>query len=551
MAVVNLSDLSGDIAVSVPTCVIGGGIAGLLVARRLAKNGHRVVVVESGLGFVDAATQELNRIEDVHGRYTRSLDGRYRALGGTSTRWGGRLIPISRHEFQARPYLSQPGWPFAPEEIDAYQSEIEGIFEVDGSSYENDVLDSVDRLGYFPRWDGDVVSRWAKCPTFRRCNLATTLKSDIDGLPLLDTWLGATVCGFELDPAGGRLVAIEARSLSGHKLSVRADRFVVAAGTIESTRLLLELDASSDGRAFERCRVLGRYFQDHLKVTVARMNRRDVARSNEIFAYRFMGATTRDLRMTLTADAQRDDAIPSAYGLVTMDMEESPLSIIKDIAQGRQRRELDVRLLLKLWSSIPYLTRTAYWRYWRHQLFVPANVQFNLQMWAEQVPERANRIRLANTRDRFGMRKVLLEWSPTAADERTFRHAVARMRRYWTRSGFDQVCPLEWSAASSDPAQSLTASAIACAHPSGSTRMGTDPAESVVNPDLRCHAVPNVSVVSGATFPSPGSANPTLTIMKLALRLADSILHKAEWSASSATPGAEPRPVPQSVAIPA
>jgi choline dehydrogenase-like flavoprotein len=167
------------------------------------------------------------------------------------------------------------------------------------------------------------------------------------------------------------------------------------------------------------------------------------------------------------------------------------------------------------------------------------------------VPERTNRISLANTRDRLGTRKVLLEWLPTAADERTLRHAVARMRRYWTRAGFDHVCPLEWSAASNDPARPLTASAIACAHPSGSTRMGTDPAESVVNPDLRCHAVPNVSVVSGATFPSPGSANPTLTIMKLALRLADSILHESEWPASISMPEAEPRPVSQSMPIPA
>jgi len=182
---------------------------------------------------------------------------------------------------------------------------------------------------------------------------------------------------------------------------------------------------------------------------------------------------------------------------------------------------------------------------------VPANVQLNLQMWAEQVPERANRISLANTRDRLGMRKVLLQWSPTAADERTLRHAVARMRRYWTRAGFDRVCSLEWSAASNDLAQLLTDSSIACAHPSGSTRMGSDPVESVVNPDLRCHAIPNVSVVSGATFPSPGSANPTLTIMKLALRLADSILHESEWPASISTYAAVPRPVPQSVAIPA
>jgi len=358
------------------------------------------------------------------------------------------------------------------------------------------------------------------------------------------------VCGFELDRANGRLISIEARDFGRRKLSVRADRFVIAAGSIESTRLLLELNASSEGRAFEGCRVLGRYFQDHLKVTVARVNRREVRRSNEMFAYRFVGSTMRDLRMTLSEKAQREDAIASAYGLITMDMEESPLAIVKDIAQGIQRRNVDVRLLLKLSRSLPYLARTAYWRYWRRQLFLPLNVQLNLMIWAEQVPNRNNRIRLADARDRLGMRKVLLDWRPMEADEHTLRCAIARVRSYWERSGFDRVCPLEWSPASVDEAKPLVSLVEACAHPSGSTRMGTDPAESVVDPGLRCHAIPNVSVVSGSTFPSPGSANPTLTIMKLALRLADTILHEARQRPAS-IPVTLPRSEARPAAVPA
>ena len=46
---------------------------------------------------------------------------------------------------------------------------------------------------------------------------------------------------------------------------------------------------------------------------------------------------------------------------------------------------------------------------------------------------------------------------------------------------------------------------------------------STLTPRLACHAVPNVFVASAAVFPSSGSANPTLTIMQIAFRAAESV----------------------------
>jgi choline dehydrogenase-like flavoprotein len=91
------------------------------------------------------------------------------------------------------------------------------------------------------------------------------------------------------------------------------------------------------------------------------------------------------------------------------------------------------------------------------------------------------------------------------------------------------LSPLNWHPAAVDPGMPIIAQAEACAHPSGSTRMGTDPAESVVGPDLHCHAVPNVAVASASVFPTAGSANPTFTIMGLALWLADTYLENSSY----------------------
>ena len=87
-------------------CVIGAGMAGLFLARRLARAGRRVTVLESGKSELDAQSHALNEIVDVHGRYTRASDGRYRGLGGSSSRWGGRVVPIYEHDTLPRAYLN-------------------------------------------------------------------------------------------------------------------------------------------------------------------------------------------------------------------------------------------------------------------------------------------------------------------------------------------------------------------------------------------------------------------------------------------------------------
>ena len=74
-----------------------------------------------------------------------------------------------------------------------------------------------------------------------------------------------------------------------------------------------------------------------------------------------------------------------------------------------------------------------------------------------------------------------------------------------------------------DRAANFIARATDYAHPSVTTRMGTDPAQSIVGPDLSCHHVPNIAVVSASPFPTAGSANPTMTIMQLALHHANTL----------------------------
>ncbi|RZA20601.1 MAG: hypothetical protein EOP02_17865 [Proteobacteria bacterium] len=113
-----------------------------------------------------------------------------------------------------------------------------------------------------------------------------------------------------------------------------------------------------------------------------------------------------------------------------------------------------------------------------------------------------------------------------AADERCLRTASERLARYWERHGLQGPMPLDWIAACRDPDGVIIDAAVDYAHPSGTVRMGTNRTGSVVGPDLVCHDLANLSVVSAAVFPCAGSANPTFTLLALALHHADALLAK-------------------------
>jgi choline dehydrogenase-like flavoprotein len=61
----------------------------------------------------------------------------------------------------------------------------------------------------------------------------------------------------------------------------------------------------------------------------------------------------------------------------------------------------------------------------------------------------------------------------------------------------------------------------------GTTRMGTDPATSVVDPECRIHGMDNLWIAGSSVFPTGGWSNPTLTIIALSLRLAERVAAEA------------------------
>ncbi|WP_108459860.1 FAD-dependent oxidoreductase [Devosia naphthalenivorans] len=537
MTIRDLSDAAEGLgSTNYEYCIIGGGMAGLFIARRLAEAGRRVAVLESGrLGF-DQQIHELNTIVDSYGYYSRALDGRYRGLGGSSSRWGGRLVPIYGHETAKRDHLGLEGWPLDYRELQPYGREIEAAFGLPPGSFGKEALERSKLHADFPTDDPDFTARFAKWINYRQCNLGQLWRRALEKLQGLDIWLGATVTNFVYDTAQGRLDGVQASDFSGNRISVNAGHFIVAAGTIETTRLLLWLDAQTAGRAFGKTQALGHYFQDHLKAEAATIARNDVAESNRLFGYHYIDGARRSLHIDLTQSAQEADGSTSAFAYAAMDLSNSPLVRIKALVRAMQAGQLKLSDAIALVDQLPLLLNVAFWRLVRKQVYMPENVRLGLQIAIEQRPNWDNYIKLSAERDRLGTPRAELWWQPKVEDELTFRATAKRLKNYWERSSFGQGSPLSWLVGEDRDDSRFIDVASAYAHPSGSTRMGTDPTSSVVRPDLTCHGVPNLSVASASVFPSAGSANPTYTILQLALWHADKLLKVKKVAAATIEP---------------
>jgi choline dehydrogenase-like flavoprotein len=140
--------------------------------------------------------------------------------------------------------------------------------------------------------------------------------------------------------------------------------------------------------------------------------------------------------------------------------------------------------------------------------------EFAVRSLVEQSPDRSNRIILQGQTDPFGQRKIKVLWRWNELDLRSIRQAQQIFQKELAAAGIGTFVPLEEDVgAQPRPFNSPH-------HFVGTTRMHDNPRNGVVDAECRVHDVPNLFIAGGSTFPTGGFANPTLTIVALALRLA-------------------------------
>ncbi|HZF29344.1 MAG TPA: FAD-dependent oxidoreductase [Gammaproteobacteria bacterium] len=517
--ILHLADRDPATLLDTDVCVIGAGAAGLAIAHELLGSRNRVLVLESGDSARSEECDALNEARSVGVPHSGAVDGRARVLGGATTAWGGQLIPLRESETRARPWVPGSGWPFGPETLEPYYRRVERLLAVEGPPYDERTWH---RLGVAPPpLDRDrFVYRFSQWAPLSRRNLALLTRGAIAKSRNVDVLLRATATDLASSADGRHVDHVAAKDAAGRAFRVVARVYVVCCGGIETPRLLL---ASRSARGIANSSgTVGRYFQDHISLVAAEIPSTSRAAIRRYFAPRYRRGTMYTCKIepadrTLAAHellnvmAHVKFEIADALGLLEVKR------MLRNVQEGRLPVP-SLRSAAALARGSVELARLAFARAVLSRRAAPSRGRLRLVVDVEQAPNKDSRILLGSETDRYGMPKAVVDWRLTGQEHDTLKRFTALLAADWSHAGLGT---LELAGEPDFDARDVLGAARDIYHHMGAARMSDDPCNGVVNRDLRCHDVDNLYLASSAAFPAGGIANPTFTLLALALRLAD------------------------------
>lgn len=502
-------------------CIVGAGPAGITLALELAGKGRRVCLLEAGGESYTAAAQQLYEGEVVGETYPPLRSTRMSVLGGSTQVWAGWCRPLDAWDFQPRPRLGAPGWPFDLQALTPYYRRAHDICGLAEFEYDPETWRA--RLGEPPLVpdDRELIHRIFHV---RARQFGVAHRSRLNTASTLDVLLQAPVTALDLDE-GGMVRGVRVRPAAGGSIVVGARHCVLAAGGIENARLLL-LSGAEPGRApGNEHRLVGRFFTDHPFVNPGWLVLRGEPRTLGFYFPR-------------PAPNGSEAAIRAALALPlrVIERNELPGSALFFHPRYEAHPAFDapaVRAFLELRDTmrsraVPGATGMLLGRALRgpHQIAVaalrkllvregPAG-RWRLRMMFEAASRFENRVELCDERDPLGRPRARLRWQVSDAELDAMRRTLDLFDAAFRRAGVGHIEP-----SLGGEREAWRGALEGGKHHMGTTRMHADPAQGVVDANCRVHGTRNLYVVGSSVFPSTGYANPTLTIVALALRLAD------------------------------
>jgi choline dehydrogenase-like flavoprotein len=359
-------------------------------------------------------------------------------------------------------------------------------------------------------------------------------------------YLHATALQFRMAPNREAVDRLEIAALPGKKFVVKARHYIMATGGLEAARLLmLSKDAGSEGLGNSRG-LVGRFYISHITGDLG----------SAVFSPEFATAMasyeqTRDgvycrralsiseetqrkerllnIRVILShpspADPAHGSGVLSAMYLVKSHFSDRiPPEYSKALSGMSTYEELSAhcRNIVRDWRNVAGFGNLWIRRRILSKRKLPSVVHrsrsnvYTLHFDAEQAPNPESRVTLSESKDEYGLNRLKVDWRCTAQDIESVVKCAAFISHALESSGVGKCL---FDAQKLGPV--IAANTGVGSHHVGLTRMADSPSAGVVDSNCKVHGIDNLFVASSATFPTASFANPTLTIVALAIRLAD------------------------------
>ena len=230
---------------------------------------------------------------------------------------------------------------------------------------------------------------------------------------------------------------------------------------------------------------LGRCFADHLGVTIGRV----LASEQAPYVDKHVNGIRILPHLSLTDDLLIQHRLIN-FGIVF---------------QSFQRRTIP-------FMGSDYLSAPLFSREWEGS---PRTQLYHLQVRFEPLPEPESRLSLSSQKDRYGVRRVRLDWKVHGLEFECLERILDLVARKIGAANLGRVLQTF-----RDRLIDREILGTYQSHHLGTTRMARNPDQGVVNVDGKVHSMENLYIAGSSVFPTFGFANPTLTIVALTVRLA-------------------------------
>jgi len=467
---IDARDVGSGSSLDTDVCLVGAGAAGITIARQLRDSGLRVILLESGGFEPDERTQALYRGDNQGRTYFPLDESRLRYFGGTTNHWEGWCRPLDPIDLEERPEIPGTGWPIRYGELAQWYPRAAELVQLQDFSIYASRREPASRLPLDSSYVQTALFLYSPPTRF-----GSVYRRELVAADNIALYLNANVV--DISPSAQSTVVV--RTLSGRSFRVTSSALVLCCGGIENARLLL---SARDGQGIGGGAV-GRYFMEHPHAPVGTA----VVHIDPAQAATYATALPPEFRRDGTRGALvvADPAVRDR-GLLRCSLTVGAFS-------GEHGERVDEVQSVAM-STDRRATQTM-----------------SLVARTEQSPDPESRVVLGRARDRLGVRRPVLFWRLNERDLHSIEASLEVVAQALGAAGVGRLRV--------NPGYRDTISGGR--HHMGTTRMGADPATSVVDSDCLVHGTSSLYVAGSSVFPTVGFANPTLTICALAARLAD------------------------------
>lgn len=459
-------------------CIVGSGPAGITLALELNKAGLNVCLLEAG------GNEGPNRLSEIlksgntnHGHWYNLEGSRLIQLGGTSGHWSGYCAPLDDEDFMANG-LSEARWPITAADLSKYDQRTSDILEL--GSLKATELHEPKKI-HFKDTIQEKMWRFSTPVRF-----AGKYREALENSSIM-VLLGALVRKIEFDDANSNSVAsVEVVNQAQQVFRIESRKFILCQGCVETTRFLLTNEDQLKPRMAKSFDFVGRYFAEHPHFI----------NFGKVLLYGENAQSERYRHYTV-----------DTYGY----------SHFFQIERNTRKKLQLNNLVFRLDWDVEHDDFSKGFEDFldQHGLKKSGTRLAALSIMAEQMPNEESRIFLKRDQNEYGLNHIGLQWKLTENDLETYRKSVDLFARKLGASGLGRVFLAE-----KYRSERLTKQLYGGNHHMGTTRMSEQGHTGVTDMHGKVWGIDNLFICGSALFPTYGAANPTYTIVRLALRMA-------------------------------